>query len=166
MLTIIAAVGRNGELGRGGDLIWRIAEDLAFFRKTTQGHYIVMGRKTYDSMPKNLPDRRYLVISRTTPLPSLAPPQGGEWFSSVDEFLAFAHRADEEIFVVGGGTIYTQLLPHCDKLILTEIDDECTEADAYFPKFDKSAWRVGARDTLSAGGLKYQRVVYERKSRE
>jgi dihydrofolate reductase len=165
-LIIIAAIGQNRELGRAGDLVWRIKEDLAFFRAATTGHIIVMGRKTYESMPKNLPGRRYVVISR-----GMSPVAGTEAqgavtvFNSVAHFLSFAKQCNEDIYIVGGGAIYAELLPYADTLILTEIMDSAPDADTFFPKFDMADFTVARGGVIvdPATHIKYRRNVYTRR---
>ena len=172
-LVVVAAVGRNLEIGRRGDLIWRLSEDLAFFRSVTMGHYIVMGKKTYESMPKNLPGRKYVVISKY-PAPTGTPQRNLQGVpllakgvdsrsedgvcESVDKFLEFAKAINDVIYVVGGGSIYAQLLPYCSEMVLTHIDAECDTADVFFPKFDEKDWQVTKSVELCENGINYQRV--------
>ena len=131
MFSIIACVGKNRELGKNGDLIFHIKDDMKFFRETTLGHKIVMGRKTWESLPGKLPGRTNIVVSR------------GEVFGADDnvsdmaDFIEKNINTEEEIFVIGGGQIYEEFLPHAKKLYLTEVDAEDAEADTYFPEFDK-----------------------------
>jgi len=158
-LIIIAAIGKKNELGFENDLVWRIPEDLAFFRATTMGHYILMGRKTYESMPKNLPGRKYLVLSR-----KLEDTDGVQTFGDVDSFLEFAKTVDEDIYIVGGGSVYSMLLPCVHKMILTEIDAVAPNADVFFPRFNKQDWSMKTvlRGT-SFEDVKYSRKIYTRK---
>ena len=160
-LIAIAAVGKNMELGTGGDLVWRIDEDLQFFRKSTLGKYIVMGRKTYDSMPKRLNERQYLVISRGTPQT-----QGLKTFANVEEFLDFSGTIDENIFVIGGGEIYKQLLPFCSKMILTHINQTSPHADVIFPAFDQNQWDVTECQNFKENDITYTRITYERQQEQ
>ena len=158
-LIIIAAIGKHRELGRNNDLVWRIPEDLTYFRNTTMGHYIFMGRKTYESMPKNLLNRRYLVISR-----ELKNGDNVKTFADVDTFLEFAKKTEEDIYIIGGGQVYSMLLPCVDKMVLTEIDAEEPNADVFFPRFDKDEWES---EKIFKGttedGIVYRRRVYTRK---
>jgi dihydrofolate reductase len=159
-LIVVAAVGKNLELGCANDLIWKFKEDLTFFRTATMGHYVVMGLRTYHSLPPSLPGRRYIVISET-PINDPAVLN----FSSLEKFLGFAKNCNEDIWVIGGGMIYTQLLPHADKMILTEID-AAAQAEVFFPKFDKNDWHVENGEVMtSETGIKYRRNTYTRKSR-
>ncbi|MCL2587415.1 MAG: dihydrofolate reductase [Firmicutes bacterium] len=153
-LTILAAIGRNRELGKANDLCWRIREDLINFKNLTMGHYILMGENTYFSLPpKGLPGRKYLVMSPTLEL------DNGEVFRNLEEFLEFAKSTDEEIFVCGGGQIYKLLMPYCSKMILTEIDDIDSEATVFFPEWG-SEWIVSESKDFVDNGLTYSRVVY------
>lgn len=134
MFSIIAAVGKHGELGKNGQLVFHLKEDMKFFRTTTTGHQIVMGRKTWDSLPSKLPNRTNLVISRH-------PVTGADQtISDLPGFIATHTDTPEEIFVIGGGLIYTQFLPYTHQLYLTEIDASAPDADTFFPDFDKSAY--------------------------
>ena len=135
-LTLIAAIGENRELGKNNDMIWHLPQDLKFFRKQTQGHTIVMGRKTFESLPAMLPKRHHVVISRScTDLG-----KDVEMCTSVEEFLNRYKDSDEEIYCIGGGMIYKEMLPYADKLVLTEIEAKA-DADVYFPEFDKSLYQ-------------------------
>lgn len=156
-LTIIAAIGRKRELGKDNDLCWRIREDLRFFHEQTLGKYIIMGEKTYYSLPRRLEGRRYLVLS-----PNLRQIDEGLVFSNLDEFLAFARQTDEEIMVCGGGMVYKLLLPFTNKMILTEIDDEDAGATVFFPEYDKNDWQIEREENFSQGEINYKRVVYKR----
>ena len=137
MFTIIAAIGRSNELGKDGDLIWHLPSDMKFFRETTSGHTIIMGRKTFESLPKGaLPNRRNIVLSRQ----DIEFP-GAERFPSLEAALG-ACRADEEVFIIGGASVYHEALPLADKLCITHIEDTPAEADAFFPEIDPAEWQV------------------------
>lgn len=140
MICIMAAMGRKRELGNGNKLPWHLPDDLARFRDITRGHSIIMGRKTYESIGKVLPDRKNIIVTRD---PGYAAP-GGTVAGSMEEALQEARKgggADEEIFVIGGGEIYKLALPYADKMYLTFVDAEIP-ADTYFPEFDENEWRV------------------------
>ena len=162
-LVIIAAIGKNRELGVNNDLIWEIPEDLQFFRATTLGHFIVMGQKTYDSMPKNLPNRKYIVISHQPELMDRSQTENLIVFSSIPEFLKFAKAVEETIYVIGGGMIYSQLIEHSHKMILTEINAEFSDAQVYFPQFDKEDWQIQEIPVSTEGNIDYKRNIYTRK---
>lgn len=131
--SLIAAVGKNRELGKNGQLIFHIKEDMQFFHDTTKGHKIVMGRKTWESLPGKLPNRENIVISRRTVAGA------DQTITNLDEFIATNKSTDEEVFIIGGGQIYEAFLPYAKTIYLTEID-ATAEADTFFPDFDKSRY--------------------------
>ncbi|MBQ3325914.1 dihydrofolate reductase [Candidatus Saccharibacteria bacterium] len=161
--SIIAAIGKNRELGQKGQLIWHIPEDLQFFKSTTMGHPILMGRKTYESLPKMLPGRKHFVVTRhPEQIPEKAQSAGAslEIVPDLSQFITKNKSSSEEIFVIGGGMIYWELMKHCNILYLTEVDADFKEADTFFPEFDKSKY---TREVLGKGehnGLKYTFVRY------
>ena len=157
MISIIAAIGKNRELGRGNDLIWHIKEDLKNFKNLTMGKYIVMGKNTYESLPKHLEGRKYIVLSS-----SLSNIENGLLFNDFSKLLEFIKNVDEEVMIIGGSSIYKLFLPFADKLYLTEIDDE-ESADVYFPEFNKNNYKCNLVSTNEVDGLKYSFVIYERK---
>lgn len=157
MISIIAAIGKNRELGRGNDLIWHIKEDLKNFKNLTMGKYIVMGKNTYESLPKHLEGRKYIVLSS-----SLSNIENGLLFNDFSKLLDFIKNVDEEVMIIGGSSIYKLFLPFADKLYLTEIDSE-EAADVYFPEFNKEDYECNVVSTNEVDGLKYSFVIYERK---
>lgn len=157
MISIIAAIGKNRELGRGNDLIWHIKEDLKNFKNLTMGKYIVMGKNTYESLPKHLEGRKYIVLSS-----SLSEIENGLLFNDFNKLLEFIKDIDEEVIIIGGASIYKLFLPFADKLYLTEIDSE-EKADVYFPDFNKEDYECNVVSTNEVDGLKYSFVIYERK---
>ena len=157
MISIIAAIGKNRELGRGNDLIWHIKEDLKNFKNLTMGKYIVMGKNTYESFPKHLEGRKYIVLSS-----SLSEIENGLLFNDFNKLLEFIKDVDEEVMIIGGASIYKLFLPFADKLYLTEIDSE-EKADVYFPDFNKEDYECNVVSTNEVDGLKYSFVIYERK---
>lgn len=141
-ISLIAAIGNNRELGKKGDLIWRIPADLKRVKELTTGHPIIMGRKTYDSIGHPLPNRTNIVISRLSP--SI---DGCMVVDSVENALTAAQKIDtEEIFIFGGAHIYEQALPYVDRLYLTLIHAEDTDADTYFPDFGTYTKEVSRED--------------------
>ena len=156
-LTQIAAIGKNRELGKDNTLIWHFKEDMKFFRETTKGHTIVMGRKTFESLPGMLPKRHHIVISRSNP----KLPEGVEVFNSIDAFLEAYKEVDEEIFVIGGAQIYTQLLPYSNRLLLTEID-KSYQADAFYPEFDPSLYSRTVLTDIVEDGVHYNHIEYRK----
>ena len=132
-INLIAAIARNGVIGFDGKIPWHISEDLKRFKDITSGHTVIMGRKTFESIGKALPDRRNIVLSATRK--SIV---GCEVCSSVDQALALCKDA-EKVFIIGGGEIYDQTLSMADRLLLTHVDKE-VKGDVHFPRFDKSEW--------------------------
>ena len=155
-ISIIAAIGKNNELGRNNDLIWHFKEDMKFFRETTTGNTVLMGRKTFESLPHALPNRRNVVISSDKKYTA----EGAEVFNSVEEALKATEN--DNVFVIGGGMIYKELLPLCDKLYLTEIDAECPDADVYFPQFDKSVFSAEKLTDFTVDGVHFSHIVYSK----
>lgn len=131
-LELIAAIGKNNELGTNNELIWRIKEDMKAFKQITWGKTMVMGRKTYESMPKNLEGRKYLVLTKS----NIVYPNAGI-ITDKDRFLRNIENTDEEYIVVGGAQIYNLFINDVDIMYLTKIDAEYKLADAYFPKFNE-----------------------------
>ena len=139
-LAIIAAVGRNRAIGNAGKLPWHLSEDLKRFKRLTTGHAILMGRKTWESIGRPLPGRRNVVLS-SSPVP------GVETYASAEGALR-ALASAERVFVIGGGTVYAQLLDRADELYLTLVDRE-VEADTFFPPYEHllgSVFREVARE--------------------
>jgi dihydrofolate reductase len=143
-ISIIVVIGKNNEIGKGHDLLCHLPADLKHFKEITSGHTVVMGRKTFDSLPKGpLPNRRNIVISRNKDLKI----EGAEVYSSLD--YALIKLIDEdEIFIMGGAQIYGQALPVADKLYLTKIMSDFPEADVFFPKINYKEWRETNRETF------------------
>lgn len=134
MFSLIAAIGKKNELGKNGQLVFHIKDDMQFFRETTKDHTIVMGRKTWDSLPKKLPDRKNIVISRH----NFDGPD--EIIHDITRFIKDHENTPDEIFIIGGGTVYHQFLPHAKNIYLTEIDKSVDDADTFFPTFDKTKY--------------------------
>ena len=137
-ISIIAAVARNRAIGRDNKLLYWLPNDLRRFKNLTTGHTIIMGRRTFESLPKGaLPNRRNIVLSR-----SKREFPGCDCYASLKEALDHCEK-DEDIYIIGGASIYKQAMPLADRLCLTEIDDTPTEADAFFPPYNewKLVWR-------------------------
>lgn len=158
-LTEIAAIGKNRELGKDNQLIWHFPQDLKFFKEQTKEHTIVMGRKTFESLPGMLPKRHHIVISKS----GAKFPEEVEVFSSIDAFVDAYQTKEEEIFVIGGATIYKQMLSLCHRLILTEIN-QSYDADVFFPEFDKNLYHKKILNDIMENGVHYQHVEYRLKS--
>ena len=136
-ITMIAAVGKNLELGKNNDLIWHFKEDMKFFKENTMGKPIVMGMNTLNSLPKLLPGRTHIVLT-TKQNPSLD--EQIVVVHTIDELLNYIEKYGKEVMIIGGASVYKQMLEYSDKLILTEIDAEEKDADVYFPEFNKENW--------------------------
>ena len=158
-LSMIAAIGRNNELGKNNDLIWHLDGDLPFFKKVTMGKPVIMGRTTFFSLPKALPGRQNIVLT----FPPLFEAPGITTVLTPEEALDLV-KDEEEVFIIGGASIYKLFLPQADRLYLTEAEAEDPEADVYFPAFDKSEW---TRTVIDEGGtdIPYVHVLYERKQK-
>ena len=129
-IKAIAAVSQNGVIGKNGVLPWRIPGELKWFKKITMGHIMIMGRKTWDSLPGILPGRENWILSST-----LKAKKGIKIFSSFESALNEA--GTRTIFIIGGGQIYSSLLPQCSELYITEVQQFIEEGDAFFPSFEK-----------------------------
>lgn len=154
-LTMIAAVAANGVIGRDNRLIWHLPDDLRRFKKLTMGRAIIMGRKTFESLPNLLPGRAHYVLTRNA---DYAVPEGVILCHSPEELIE--KLPEGENFVIGGGEIYRMLLPYADKLDLTEIEKDY-DGDAFFPHFDKAAWKM-TEEEEGSGDIPHRFVTYER----
>ena len=142
MITLIAAVAKNGAIGYQNKLLYWLPNDLKRFKALTSGHTIVMGRKTFESLPKGaLPNRRNLVLTRNADFSA----PGVETFPSLLSALA-ACGNDEDIYVIGGASVYDEALPAADRLCLTFVDDTPEAADAFFPTINVNQWQEAARE--------------------
>ena len=153
--SIIAATGKNNELGYKNGLIWNLKGDMKFFRTTTSGKTIVMGRKTFESLPKMLPNRKHIVMSSGNEFPPDV-----EVFHNIDDLLEKYGNTNEEIFVIGGEVIYRLFLDLSDKLYLTRINDSFLKADAYFPTFDENNYETEILGENEENNIQYKHVLY------
>jgi dihydrofolate reductase len=158
-LSLIVAYDRSRAIGRDGALPWRLPEDMAHFKRTTLGHPVVMGRKTWDSLGRPLPGRRNLVVSRN---PALTP-AGAEVFGSLDAALTACGTAPE-VFVIGGGQLYAQALPRADQVLATEIDADFG-GDTFFPTLSPPFVETRREPYPPAGGRSFGFAIvsYERR---
>lgn len=146
-VSLIAALDRNRAIGRDNDLPWRLPDDLKRFKALTLGKPVLMGRRTAQSLGRALPGRRNLVLTRSAQVPF----EGMDAVASIDEALQTAAGSGAgELCVIGGGEVYAQCLPLATRLHLTHVDTEVDGADAFFPEFDRSQWRVVAREQHAA----------------
>jgi len=135
-LTLIVAAGENDAIGKDNKLIWHLSDDLKRFKELTNGHHIIMGRKTFESFPKPLPNRIHVVITRQA---NYSVPNGVIVVNSLKDAIDAA-KSDTQPFVIGGGEIYRQAMPFADKIELTRVHHSF-EADTFFPKVDSSIWQ-------------------------
>jgi len=156
-LTIVVATDMHRGIGINNTLPWRLPEDLAHFKRTTSGHPIIMGRKTFDSIGRPLPNRRNIVITRNHDWEHI----GVEAVTSLDDACALV--GDAEAFVIGGAQIYNEILPRTSRLIVTEIG-AVFDCDTFFPEIDPQEWKETAREKYQSEqhGLDYAFVTYER----
>lgn len=146
MLSIICALAQDRAIGYNNDLLFHLRADLRRFKSLTTGHTVVMGRRTYDSLPKGaLPNRRNIVLSRN---PEFRAPNV-EVFGTLADALA-ACATDEEVFVMGGASVYSEALPLADRLYLTHVQATPEKADVYFPEISPSEWRVVQEESHEA----------------
>jgi dihydrofolate reductase len=145
-VTLVAAVARNGVIGKDGRLPWRLPGEQAMFKATTMGHVLVMGRRTYESIGRPLPGRTTVVI--TTNLdwkPAQGPSDEVRVAPSVEAALQVAGEIDDQVYVVGGAQVYAACLPHVDELLITEVDAE-PDGDTVFPAIDWTKWVEVSRE--------------------
>ena len=160
MLSIIVAKAKNNVIGKENKLLWHLPEDLKKFKELTSGHVIIMGRKTFESLGKVLPDRKHVIFTNNPD------------FKVNDENVEIVHSMlqiqeyienEEENFVIGGAMIYNLLMPYVKKMYVTEIDKEF-EGDAFFPKINLDVWKEVSREKGTEDDeMKYDFVIYERK---
>ncbi|MCA0154153.1 dihydrofolate reductase [Winogradskyella vincentii] len=140
-LTVIVAAGENNAIGKDNDLIWHLSNDLKRFKKLTNGHHIIMGRKTFESFPKPLPNRTHIVITRQEDYKA---PEGVIIVNSLEDAIDAA-KNDDQPFIIGGGEIYKQSISLADKLEITRVHATFDNADTFFPEIDKSIWKEVSR---------------------
>ena len=142
-ISIIAALDRGLAIGYDNQLPWSLPDDLRRFKRLTMGYMILMGRKTADSIGRALPGRRNLVLTRS----ASSPIAGMDAVSSIEQALALT---DGELFVIGGGEVYTQTLPRAQRMYLTHVDTSLAAADAWFPEYELLSWHVDASESHPA----------------
>jgi dihydrofolate reductase len=159
-VALVAAVARNGVIGRDGTVPWRLPEDMEHFRAATIGHPVVMGRRTWDSLPdrfRPLPERRNVVVTRNPDWSG----EGAERAGSIEDALRLLED-EPRVSVIGGGELYAAALPLADELLLTEIDSK-VDGDTFFPGFDHSEFAEVSREPhVSADGTAFSFVTYVR----
>lgn len=137
MLTIIAAAAQNNALGKDNQLVWHLPDDFKRFKTLTTGHYIIMGRKTFESFPKPLPNRTHVIITRQK---DYVVPEGCIVVDSLEKAIKFCPE-NEENFIIGGGEIYKQSITIADKIELTRVHTS-VDADTFFPEIDTEKWNL------------------------
>ena len=146
-IILIVAKARNQVIGKNNQLVWKLSADLKRFKNLTTGHFLLMGRKTYESIGRPLPNRTHLIISRN---PDFKAPEGHYSFPSVEEAIIFCNKIGvEELFIIGGGQIYKEALPLCDLLEITEVEAE-PDGDTFFPEIDPKIWQEIEREEFPA----------------
>lgn len=158
-ISIIAAIGENNELGKNNDLIWHLPNDLKFFKSVTTGKTVLMGRNTFWSLPKVLPNRTNIVITDMDE----EYPKEVVIYNSIDAFLEDYKNTEEEVFIIGGASIYSQFINIADKIYLTEIAATCEDAQVYFPQFDKEEYEKEIVGNNEDNGISYKHVLYKRR---
>ncbi len=159
MISIIAAIGKNRELGYGNDLIWKIPNDLARFKQITLGHPIIMGRKTYQSINRLLPGRTNIIITRDSNFKV----DGAILCNSLEQAIdaAKGEPGSDEIFIIGGAQVFAEAIKTADKLYLTKIASEAPMADVFFPDYSEFT-KVLFQEANNEDGLEYEFVDLER----
>ena len=157
-INIIAAIGKNNELGKNNDLIWKFKGDMKFFKETTIGHPVVMGRRTFESLPSILQGRENIVISTSNINNDKI-----KLYKSIKEFLISYKNYNNDVFIIGGASIYKAFIDIASTLYLTEIDDIEKDVDVYFPMFNKEEFNKEIIKEIEENNIKYKRVLYKRK---
>lgn len=161
MLSIIVAIAKNNAIGKDNKLLWHLPDDLKRFKKYTTGHHIIMGRKTFESLGRVLPNRHHIILSHNMQMN--IDNENVEILDDISKLEKYIN-SDEENFVIGGATIYKLLMPYCNKMYVTEIDKDF-DGDVYFPEISDKEWRAveteeGPKD--DENDFKYEYVTYER----
>lgn len=163
MISIIAAIGKNNELGKKGDLIWHIPKDLKYFKEKTKNSIIVMGRNTFNSLPKILPNRQHIILSSTN---NFNKEINDEIMvvNNKEELIEICKKKSEnnEIFIIGGSLIYSIFIDIADKLYITHIEEKDEDADVYFPEISEDKWRKTVIADDEDNNIKFSFVEYVR----
>lgn len=159
MIKIIAAVGKRNELGKDNALIWHLPGDLKFFKQQTAGNVVAMGRNTFNSLPKKLPNRHHIVLTDTYEFNKDT--EGVQVFLNANDFVrqCMLQAKTQDVYIIGGASIYKMFIDIADELYLTEIDAEAL-ADVYFPEFDKNAFDKEIIGAGEDGGINYRFIRY------
>ena len=160
-IKIIAAIGKNSELGKNGDLCFHIKEDMQFFKEKTTGNSVLMGKRTWESIGRPLKDRKNFVVTHN---PENLPNEVLN-VENPEEFIKTFLDKEETLFIIGGASIYQLALPFAEEIYLTEIDAEDKNADVFFPNFDKKLYNRTILKKGSSDDLNFQFVRYQLKER-
>jgi dihydrofolate reductase len=147
MISIIVAISQENAIGKNGQLLCHLPSDLQHFKQITSGKTVVMGERTFFSLPKHpLPNRKNIVL---TDVPNKTF-EGAQSVYSIEEIVDLFSKTDEEIFIIGGGMVYRQMMPFADKLYITHIHHSWADADTFFPEIDSNTWTLTQNETMSA----------------
>ncbi len=160
-LILIAPVGKNGELGKNNDLIWHIKEDMRFFKEKTINHHVLMGKNTFLSFPSMLKDRTHIVLATNKDVTY----ENVIVLHSLNEALKYISSIDDDVYVIGGSKIYEEFIGYCDMMYLTEINDECLDANCYFPEFSTLDYDKKIIEENKTNNPNYKFVLYKRKTK-
>ena len=141
MISFMVAMDENRVIGRKNTLPWRLPADMAYFKRVTMGHAVIMGRKTFESMGGLLPGRENVIVTRNRDYAK----EGAAILHSAEEIVEYAKGTTEEVFVIGGAEIFKQTMPYADKMYITRIE-YAFEGDAFFPEYDEAEWRLAASE--------------------
>lgn len=160
-VNMIVAIGKNNELGKDNNLIWHLPGDLKFFKNITMGKDIIMGSNTFYSLPKLLPGRRHIILtSKNIDNDKIIV------IHNKQDLINYLKQVKQEVMIIGGASIYKQLLEYADNLYLTEINATCNNADAYFPKINYEEWASELLGTNIDNGISYKHMLYKRKVKD
>lgn len=157
-VSMIAAIGKNNELGKNNDLIWHLRGDLKFFKDTTMGKDIIMGSNTFYSLPRLLPGRKHIVLTSKEILNDEV-----LVLHSREEVINYLKQIKEEVMIIGGANVYSQFIDCADKLYLTHIDEYCSDATVFFPSINYDEWDSELIGVNQDNGINYKHVLYKRK---
>jgi dihydrofolate reductase len=147
MISIIVAISQENAIGKNGQLLCHLPSDLQHFKQITSGKTVVMGERTFFSLPKHpLPNRKNIVL---TDVPNKTF-EGAQSVYSIEEIVDLFSKTDEEIFIIGGGMVYRQMMPFADKLYITHIHHSWADADTFFPEIDSNTWTLTQSETMPA----------------
>lgn len=162
IISEIVAISANRAIGKDNQLLWHIGEDLQNFKRITLGHSVIVGRKTFESLGRKLPNRTNIIISRNS---SYSAPEGCVVVGSLEEAVEYCRlNGEQEVFIIGGGQIYQQALPLCQRLYVTEVEREY-EGDTFYPSIDPLVWRRTSHERLERGAnfdYPFSYNIYER----